>query len=91
VALVDYTIATGMIPALKSEIRNNSDHIDDPISQAFIKKVIPTMVGGPYNATYGSATQFIIQAMQEVAVSGVSVKTSLESLTKNIKILYGVE
>lgn len=93
VALEEYTMTSGLVPALKSEIEkyNDTPYLDNPISQAFINEVIPSMIGGPYDATYGSASQFIIQGMQEVAISGVPVETALEDVTANMKILYGVE
>jgi len=93
VALEQYTMTSGLVPALKSEIEkyNDTPYLDNPISQAFINEVIPSMIGGPYDATYGSASQFIIQGMQEVAISGVPVETALEDVTANMKILYGVE
>jgi len=93
VALEEYTMTSGLVPALKSEVEkyNGTPYLDNPISQAFINEVIPSMIGGPYDATYGSASQFIIQGMQEVAISGVSVETALEDVTANMKVLYGVE
>ena len=93
VALEEYTMTSGLVPALKSEIEkyNDTPYLDNPISQAFINEVIPSMIGGPYDATYGSASQFIIQGMQEVAISGVPVETALDDVTANMKILYGVE
>jgi multiple sugar transport system substrate-binding protein len=93
VALEQYTMTSGLVPALKSEVEkyNDTPYLANPISQAFINEVIPSMIGGPYDATYGSASQFIIQGMQEVAISGVSVETALEDVTANMKVLYGVE
>jgi len=93
VALEEYTMTSGLVPALKSEVEkyNGTPYLDNPISQAFINEVIPSMIGGPYDATYGSASQFIIQGMQEVAISGVPVETALEDVTTNMKVLYGVE
>lgn len=93
VALEEYTMTSGLVPALKSQIEKYSDtpYLDNPISQGFINDVIPTMIGGPYDATYGSASQFIIQGMQEVAISDVPVDDALQDVTANVKILYGSE
>jgi multiple sugar transport system substrate-binding protein len=93
VALEEYTMTSGLVPALKSEIANYNDtpYLANPISQAFINEVIPSMIGGPYDATYGAASQFVIQGMQEVAIQGTPVETALEDVTSNIKILYNVE
>ena len=93
VALEQYTMTSGLVPALKSMIEKYQDtpYLDNPISQGFINEAIPSMIGGPYDANYGAASQFVIQGMQEVAISGVPVDEALVSVTKNIKILYGAE
>ena len=93
VALEEYTMTSGLVPALKTQIEKYQDtpYLDNPISQAYINEVIPTMIGGPYDDNYGSASQFIIQAMQEVTIAGAEVEPTLQSLTGNIKTLYGVE
>jgi multiple sugar transport system substrate-binding protein len=88
IAISEYTIPYGVIPALKSEIDNYQEELSDPISQAFIDEVIPSMIGGPYDEKYGQAQQFIIRAMQEVAVGDASVDKALSDLTKNIQTLY---
>ncbi len=78
----------GMIPPLKSAAETYADLLSDPVSQAYLNEILPSMIGGPYDPQYGAAAQFIIQAMQEVAVAGAPVETALQNLTQNLKILY---
>jgi multiple sugar transport system substrate-binding protein len=88
VAVKEYTIPMGMIPPLKSAATKYADLLSDPVSQAYLNEILPSMIGGPYDPQYGAAAQFVIQAMQEVAVAGAPVDASLQSLTQNLKILY---
>jgi len=93
VALQEYTMTSGLVPALKSEIEKYKDteQLTNPISQAFINEVIPSMIGGPYDATYGAASQFVIQGMQEVTIAGAPPDEALQRMTDNLKVLYGAE
>jgi multiple sugar transport system substrate-binding protein len=88
VAITEYTVPIGMIPPLKSAAETYADLLSDPVSQAYLNEILPSMIGGPYDPQYGAAAQFVIQAMQEVAVAGYPVDSSLESLTQSLKILY---
>jgi len=88
IAVKEYITYMGMIPPLKSAATKYADLLSDPVSQAYLNEILPSMIGGPYDPQYGAASQFVIQAMQEVAVAGAPVDASLQSLTQNLKILY---
>ncbi len=88
IAVREYIVPMGMIPPLKSAAEKYADLLSDPVSQAYLNEILPSMIGGPYDPQYGAAAQFIIQAMQEVAVAGAPVETALQNLTQNLKILY---
>lgn len=92
IAIEEYFIPLGMIPPLKSTIsQTHPEAFQDPVSQAYINDIIPSMVGGPFNPQYGAAQQFIIQGMQEVALSNADVSQTLDDITKNLQLLYGGE
>lgn len=88
VAVTEYTVPMGMIPPLKSAADTYGELLGDPVSQAYLNEILPSMIGGPYDPQYGAAAQFVIQAMQEVAVAGFPVDASLGSLTQTLQILY---
>jgi len=87
-----HLIPLGMIPPLKSTVTDtHADYFTDPVSQTYINEIIPSMIGGPYNPQYGAAQQFIIQGMQEVALSDADIDRVLDDISNNLKILYDVE
>ena len=92
IAIEAYLIPMGMIPPLKSTVnQTHAAYFTDPVSQVYITRIIPSMIGGPYNPQYGAAQQFVIQGMQEVALSNADVSKTLDDITNNLKILYGME
>jgi multiple sugar transport system substrate-binding protein len=92
IAIEAYLIPMGMIPPLKSTVnKTHAAYFTDPVSQVYINEIIPSMIGGPYNPQYGAAQQFVIQGMQEVALSNADVSETLDNITNNLKMLYGME
>jgi len=92
ISIEQYLIPLGMIPPLKSTVtETHADYFTDPVSQAYINQIIPSMIGGPYNPQYGAAQQFVIQGMQEVALSDADIDQTLDDVSGNLKMLYGVE
>jgi multiple sugar transport system substrate-binding protein len=61
---------------------------DDPINQAFIKDVIPTMRPPAYGPFYSTAATFVVTALQEIA-GGADVKQRLGQLNDEVKTIYG--
>lgn len=59
----------------------------DPINQAFINAVIPTMRAPAYGPRYSTAALAIAAAIQDVA-QGAAVKPRLLRLTEEVKALY---
>ncbi len=59
----------------------------DPINQAFINKVIPTMRPPAYGPRYSTTAGFIVSALQEIAGGG-NVKRRLTRLTDEVKTFY---
>jgi ABC-type glycerol-3-phosphate transport system substrate-binding protein len=59
----------------------------DPISQAFIKNVIPTMRPPTYGPLYSTAATFVVSALQEIA-GGAEVKARLTQLNNEVKTVY---
>jgi multiple sugar transport system substrate-binding protein len=82
-----YQIPLGVIPALKSD--QKGDKFEDPVSQAYIKSILPTMVGGPYGPEYGQAQQFIIGAMQRAALENQPIEQITQETQQNLNTVYG--
>lgn len=59
----------------------------DPIDQAFINKVIPTMRPPAYGPRYSTAATFVVTALQEIA-GGADVKSRLKQLDDAVKTVY---
>ncbi len=92
ISIEAYLIPLGMIPPLKSTVtQTHAAYFTDPVSQAYINQIIPSMIGGPYNPQYGAAQQYVIQGMQEVALSNADIDRTLDDITRNLKTLYGME
>ncbi|MCG3210727.1 MAG: hypothetical protein FOGNACKC_04358 [Anaerolineae bacterium] len=92
ISIEAYLIPLGMIPPLKSTVtQTHAAYFTDPVSQAYINQIIPSMIGGPYNPQYGAAQQYVIQGMQEVALSNADIDQTLDNITRNLKTLYGTE
>lgn len=92
ISIEAYLIPLGMIPPLKSTVtQTHASYFTDPVSQAYINQIIPSMIGGPYNPQYGAAQQYVIQGMQEVALSNADIDQTLDDITRNLKTLYGTE
>lgn len=90
ISVEEYMIPYGIIPPLKSTLATGvGGKLQDPVSRAFIEEVIPSMIGGPYGPFYGSAQQFIIEGMQEVAIGGQDPARVVESVDRNLRILLG--
>lgn len=92
VSIEEYLTPLGMIPPLKSTVnQTHAGYFTDPISQVYINQIIPSMIGGPYNPQYGAAQQHVIQGMQEVALSDADIGQTLDSVTSNLRTIYGLE
>ncbi len=89
ISVKEYQVPYGLIPSLKSTVAKYPDLYANPVAQAYIKSVIPSMIGGPYDPQYGAAGQFIIRGMQQVAVGGGDLDQTLKDITSNLQTLYG--
>lgn len=80
----------GMLPR-KSYNTNEAygEFYDDPINQAFINQVIPTMRPPAYGPLYSVATTFVVSALQEIA-GGANVQERLERLNEEVRTIYGL-
>jgi multiple sugar transport system substrate-binding protein len=79
----------GMLP--RKSYNTNAEYgkfYDDPINQAFIKEVIPSMRPPAYGPLYSTAATFVVTALQEIA-GGADVKDRLNQLNKEVKTVYG--
>ncbi len=63
------------------------NYYSDPISQAFIKQVIPTMRPPAYGPNYSKAAQAVVTALRDIA-DGAAVKPRLLRLTDQVKSIY---
>jgi maltose-binding protein MalE len=87
--LTNYLVTEGIFPH-KSDVVTGGPYANlfsDPISQAFITKVIPTMRPPAYGPPYDTAANFVVTALQEIA-GGTPVKPRLQQLTQEVKTVY---
>lgn len=79
----------GMLPRRSYNIKNQfyGQYYADPISQAFIHDVIPTMRPPAFGPRYTTAAMAVVTALQEIA-DGAAVKARLLKLTDEVKSVY---
>jgi multiple sugar transport system substrate-binding protein len=79
----------GMLPRRSYNInpRLYGSYYSDPISQAFINQVIPTMRPPAFGPNYSKAAQAVVAALHEIA-GGAPVRPRLLKLTDQIKSMY---
>ncbi len=78
----------GMLPRLSYNTTGDyAKPYADPINQAFIKDVIPSMRPPAYGPRYSTAASFIVSALQEIA-GGADVKQRLTRLNDEVKTVY---
>ena len=79
----------GMLPRRSYDIRSQlyGNYYSDPISQAFINQVIPTMRPPAFGPNYSKAAQAVVTALHDIA-NGATVKPRLRQLTDQIKSIY---
>ncbi len=87
--LTNYLVTEGIFPH-KSYVVAGGPYANlfaDPISQAFIQNVIPTMRPPAYGPLYDTAASFVVTALQEIA-GGAPVQSRLQQLTDEVKTVY---
>ena len=79
----------GMLPRRSYNSKPNlyRRYYNDPISQAFINNVIPTMRAPAFGPRYSTAAQAVVTALQDIA-DGTAVRPRLLKLTDQVKSLY---
>lgn len=87
--LTNYLVTEGVFPHKSDVVPGGSyaNLFSDPISLAFINKVIPTMRPPTYGPLYDTAASFVVTALQEIA-GGAPVKPRLQQLTSEVKTIY---
>jgi len=81
-----YQIPSGVIPALKEDQKR--EEFSDPVSQAFVNEIIPSMVSGPYGPDYPKAQEFLLQAMQQAALTQEPIGQILQNTEESLKAVY---
>ena len=77
----------GMLPIKSDNTGKYAKYYDDPIDQAFINEVIPTMRPPAYGPRYSTAATFVVTALQEIA-GGAAVKPRLQRLNEEVQTVY---
>lgn len=79
----------GMLPRRSYNIKPQfyERYYGDPISQAFINDIIPTMLPPAFGPLYSTAAAAVVAALQEIA-NGAAVKPRLLKLTDEVKSIY---
>ncbi len=88
--LTNYLVTEGIFPH-KSQVTSGgpfANLFSDPISQAFINKVIPTMRPPAYHPKYSQAATYVVTALQNVA-GGANVVQQLKQLNNDVKTVFG--
>jgi multiple sugar transport system substrate-binding protein len=66
-SIYQYQVPYGVLPALKSVLKGNV--VANPVAQAYVTKIFPTMIGGPYSPAFGKQLPLVLQALQEAALT----------------------
>lgn len=79
----------GMLPRRSYNIQPQlyGRYYSDPISQAFINEVIPTMRTPAFGPRYSTAAMAVVTALHDIA-NGAAVKPRLLTLTDEVKSIY---
>lgn len=88
--LTNYLVTEGVFPH-KTQVASGGPFANlfaDPISQAFINKVIPTMRPPAYHPKYSQAATYVVTALQEIA-GGANVQQRLSQLNNDVKTVFG--
>lgn len=85
----DYEIPVGSIPPLKTYDQQHASQFADPVSQEYINKILPTMVAGPYGPKYAQASQIVIQALQEAALTNTPISQIQQQAQQQLVSIYG--
>jgi len=88
--LTNYLVTEGIFPH-KSQVVSGGPYANlfsDPISQAFINQVIPTMRPPAYHPKYSQAAIYVVTALQQIA-GGANVQQRLQQLNTEVKTVFG--
>ena len=88
--VTDYLIPLGGIPALNSLTDKFKDKFADPVSQTYIKEIIPSSVPMPFGPKLAAASEFMVVAMQQAVTTNDSIEKILKDAQANLKIVYGL-
>jgi multiple sugar transport system substrate-binding protein len=89
--LTNYLVTEGVF-AHKSQVVTGGPYANlfsDPISQAFITEIIPTMRPPAYHPKYSQAATYVVTALQEIA-GGANVSQTLKQLNSDVKTVFGL-
>lgn len=88
-SIKDYEIPVGAIPPLKTYDEQHASDFSDQVSQEYINKVIPSMIAGPYGPKYAQASQIVIQALQETALTNTPISQIQQQTQQALVGVYG--
>jgi len=79
----------GVLPRRSYDVESQlyAKFYNDPISQAFIQHIIPTMRSPAFGPRYSTAALAVVTALQEIS-NGAVVKPRLLRLTDEVKSIY---
>jgi multiple sugar transport system substrate-binding protein len=89
-AVTDYLIPLGGIPALKSLTDKFKDKFADPVSQTYIKEIIPSSVPLPFGPKLAAASDFMLVGMQQAVSTNDPIDKILKDVQANLKVVYGL-
>jgi multiple sugar transport system substrate-binding protein len=87
--LTNYLVTEGIFPH-KSQVTSGGPYANlfsDPISQAFINDIIPTMRPPAYHPKYSQAATYVVTALQDIA-GGTNVLKRLTQLNSDVKTVF---
>ena len=90
ISITKYLLPMGCVLPLKSQNTGAySKSFENPVMKSFLEEVMPNMKAFPFGPKYGSASQFIINAMQEAATTDKPIDDILANCEASLKLLYG--
>jgi multiple sugar transport system substrate-binding protein len=88
-AIDEHHVPYGVIPALKSDQNGLlDDEFSDPVHQAYVNEILPTMVAGPFGPEYSRAGEAIVQAMERTAITDEPIDQILQQTEQDLQAIY---
>jgi multiple sugar transport system substrate-binding protein len=87
-AIETYTLSSGVIPPLRNALTQFPTQMGNPIVQAFVKEVIPTVVRPAWGPTYSKAYPIIMTGVQQAVSATMPVSEIAKQMQAQLQSAY---